>query len=99
MLLANCMKVDSRGLVRWIGGFLICCLFLATLLTTKPCAAEQKFLSVKHKDDKNKTHEHHDYKESIQFTIRSVKDGKWSDPKTWKPPRVPKKHDRVLVSR
>jgi hypothetical protein len=33
------------------------------------------------------------------FTIRSVKDGAWSNPGTWQPQRVPQKGDRVLVAR
>ena len=36
---------------------------------------------------------------AIDFTIRSVADGNWSDPKTWKPARQPKDGDRVLVTR
>ncbi len=35
----------------------------------------------------------------MHFTLRSVKDGKWSDPNTWKPKRVPGKGDRVLIAR
>lgn len=35
---------------------------------------------------------------SADFTLRSTKDGKWSDPQTWSPARVPTKGDRVLVS-
>jgi hypothetical protein len=41
-------------------------------------------------------HDHHDH---FHFSIKSVKDGKWSDASTWKPARVPGKGDRVLVSR
>jgi len=36
---------------------------------------------------------------TIDFTTRSVSDGDWSNPKTWRPARVPKNGDRVLVSR
>lgn len=36
---------------------------------------------------------------AIDFSIRSVQDGKWSDAKTWKPPRVPGANDRVLIDR
>ncbi len=36
---------------------------------------------------------------AISFDVRSVKDGNWSDAKTWQPPRVPKSNDRVLVAR
>src|SRR5262245_54728044 len=35
----------------------------------------------------------------VQFNLRSVKDGNWSDPKTWSPERVPAAGDRVLVAR
>ena len=35
----------------------------------------------------------------LHFSIRSVASGKWSNPKTWLPARVPGKGDRVLVSR
>lgn len=41
----------------------------------------------------------HQHTEHVDFTIRSVKGGKWSDAKTWKPARVPKEGDRVLISR
>ncbi len=41
-----------------------------------------------------KGHHHH-----VEFTIRSVADGQWSDAKIWKPARVPGQGDRVLVSR
>lgn len=36
---------------------------------------------------------------AVAFSIRSVKDGRWSDAKTWQPARVPAAGDRVLVSR
>jgi hypothetical protein len=35
----------------------------------------------------------------VHFSLQSVSDGKWSDAETWKPPSVPGKGDRVLVSR
>lgn len=35
----------------------------------------------------------------VQFSVRSVRDGKWSDPATWQPQRVPKGGDRVLIGR
>jgi hypothetical protein len=41
----------------------------------------------------------HDHGEHIHFSVTSVKDGNWSDAATWKPARVPKSGDRVLVSR
>ncbi len=37
--------------------------------------------------------------EHVNFTQKSVRDGSWSDPKTWEPERVPQTGDRVLVSR
>lgn len=37
--------------------------------------------------------------EPVQFDLRSVRDGAWSDAKTWSQARVPKAGDRVLVSR
>ncbi len=45
-------------------------------------------------------HEHHGHKRPvIEFSIRSVQDGAWSDPQTWQPARLPKSGDRVLISR
>lgn len=44
-----------------------------------------------------KKHQHH--AGHLPFSLRSVANGKWSNPKTWKPARVPGKGDRVLVSR
>lgn len=35
----------------------------------------------------------------VEFSVRSVKDGRWSDPAVWQPARVPTKGDRVLISR
>jgi hypothetical protein len=35
----------------------------------------------------------------VEFAIRSVKDGKWSDAATWAPAKVPAAGDRVLISR
>jgi hypothetical protein len=35
----------------------------------------------------------------VDFSIRSVHDGKWSDANTWQPARVPGQGDRVLVAR
>jgi hypothetical protein len=43
-------------------------------------------------------HAHHHHKH-VEFSIRSVRNGRWSDAKTWQPARVPKTGDRVLVSR
>lgn len=44
-------------------------------------------------------HSHSHTPHSLQFSIRSVKNGNWSDPRTWKPARVPTQGDRVLISR
>ncbi|MFT5522575.1 MAG: hypothetical protein ACI9HK_000519, partial [Pirellulaceae bacterium] len=44
-------------------------------------------------------HEHANHKEHVQFSIKSVGSGDWSNPKTWEPNRVPKTGDRVIVSR
>ena len=48
-------------------------------------------------DEKKSDGKHHDHK--VDFTIRSVGDGNWSDVKTWQPARLPSDGDRVLVSR
>ncbi|HEV3003398.1 MAG TPA: G8 domain-containing protein [Pirellulales bacterium] len=37
--------------------------------------------------------------QSVEFAVRSVKDGKWSDAATWQPAKVPSAGDRVLISR
>jgi|GEM_PF-2896946 len=34
----------------------------------------------------------------VQFDIRSVRDGRWSDPNSWKPARLPAAGDRVQVA-
>src|SRR5262245_48693177 len=44
-------------------------------------------------DDHDHDHEH------LDFSIRSVKDGKWSEAGTWQPARVPGKGDGVLIKR
>jgi hypothetical protein len=44
-------------------------------------------------------HEHAEHSDHVHFSIKSVRNGDWSSPKTWEPPRVPKTGDRVLVSR
>jgi hypothetical protein len=45
------------------------------------------------------THDHAGHHQQVEFSIRSVVSGRWSDPGTWKPARVPRTGDRVLVSR
>ncbi|MFT5526735.1 MAG: hypothetical protein ACI9HK_004715 [Pirellulaceae bacterium] len=52
----------------------------------------QGFAADEHKHD-------HDHEGHVHFSIQSAKSGKWSEPATWKPARVPKHGDRVLVSR
>jgi hypothetical protein len=42
-------------------------------------------------------HGHHHH--AVQFDLKSVQDGPWSDPKTWSPARVPKAGERILVAR
>jgi hypothetical protein len=45
-------------------------------------------------------HPHHGHDHAaVEFSIRSVQDGKWSDARTWKPARVPGAGDRVLIGR
>jgi hypothetical protein len=34
----------------------------------------------------------------LQFDLKSVRNGPWSEPQTWEPARVPKQGERVLVS-
>lgn len=41
----------------------------------------------------------HAHQAAVAFSIRSVKDGRWSDAGTWQPARTPAAGDRVLVSR
>ena len=37
-------------------------------------------------------------REAIQFSVKSVADGDWTNPKIWQPQRLPKAGDRVLIS-
>ena len=37
-------------------------------------------------------------REAVQFSVKSVADGDWTNPKTWQPQRLPKAGDRVLIS-
>jgi len=49
---------------------------------------------------KDGDHQHHAHKHAhVEFSIRSVADGDWSNPKVWRPARLPRTGDRVLVSR
>ena len=43
--------------------------------------------------------QHHEAHGKLEFSIRSARDGNWSDPATWMPARVPGKGDRVLIRR
>lgn len=40
----------------------------------------------------------HDHGPHVEFSIRSTQNGRWSDPETWTPKRLPKQGDRVLIS-
>jgi hypothetical protein len=44
-------------------------------------------------------HAEHGHHQHVEFSIRSVRSGPWSQPGTWAPNRVPHAGDRVLVSR
>ncbi len=44
-------------------------------------------------------HQHPKGHPSLEFDLKSIKNGAWSDAKTWEPARVPKTGDRVLISR
>ncbi len=65
---------------------------LATLAALLACVAHAKAHEGGHDH-----HAHHN--QAIEFTIRSVRSGAWSDPATWKPARIPRAGDRVLVAR
>jgi hypothetical protein len=41
----------------------------------------------------------HEHQNHVQFSIRSIQNGKWSDARSWKPERVPEAGDRVLIAR
>ena len=47
----------------------------------------------------DRAHSHNHHHKHVEFSMRSVRNGRWSDAKTWQPARVPGKGDRVLVSR
>ncbi len=68
---------------------LSCCCALLSFAWFLPSGTAQQAAPAK------QDHAHH---HPIQFTLRSVKDGNWSDPRTWSPARVPATGDRVLVS-
>ncbi len=44
-------------------------------------------------------HHHEKHHHDLKFSIQSVKSGDWSDPKTWSLNRIPKAHDRVMITR
>lgn len=52
-----------------------------------------------HADETGRAGHDHKHADHCEFSIRSVKDGRWLDAKTWKPARVPGNGDRVLISR
>jgi hypothetical protein len=37
-------------------------------------------------------------REAVQFSVQSIADGDWTNPKIWQPQRLPKAGDRVLIS-
>ncbi len=43
-------------------------------------------------------HAQHDHAKHVEFSISSTQNGRWSDPATWAPNRLPKQGDRVLIS-
>ncbi|MCE9603283.1 MAG: G8 domain-containing protein [Planctomycetia bacterium] len=67
--------------------------FFAHLLSSAASAAPA-VPSADGKHSHNHAHAHR-----IQFDLRSVRDGNWSDPTIWQPARLPKEGDRVLVAR
>ena len=46
--------------------------------------------------DTKHSHEEHQH---VEFTVRSVRNGNWSDKSTWQPAQVPVAGDRVLIAR
>ena len=66
---------------------LVCvCGVLAVLVTHPVC-------TIAGERDGGRAHKHHH--QHIEFSVRSVKSGRWSEAKTWKPARIPRKGDRV----
>jgi len=49
--------------------------------------------------ERDALHAHKHHHKHIEFSVRSVKNGRWSDAATWNPSRIPRNGDRVLVSR
>ena len=47
--------------------------------------------------DDHAGHHHHHHAHPVKFSVESAGNGDWSNPKTWKPARLPKDGDRVLV--
>lgn len=74
---------------RRIAGLLVCVLFAGTTCPAFAAGGKQ---------DRRHGHNHADH-QHIKFSIESVRNGNWSNPKTWKPARVPKQGDRVRISR
>ena len=50
-------------------------------------------------DEHEHNHDHAHHHEHIEFSIKSVASGDWSNPKTCEPAPLPKTGDRVLISR
>ena len=69
--------------------FVRCTILLAIAAFAAPAAAQHQHAH----------HKHGPAKEQVEFSIRSVRDGRWSEPATWNPARVPKAGDRVLIGR
>lgn len=74
----------SRCNRRW-GGLIAAVSLLLAFVTTHSARAQHA-----HK---------HVHSSHIDFSIRSIRDGDWSNASTWKPARVPQAGDRVLISR
>ncbi len=75
--------MQRAGAMSWIVGFVL----------TSAC-----IFPATSADGADKPHQRHDHA-LIEFKIRSVRDGNWSDTATWDPPVVPGDGDRVLISR
>src|SRR5262245_59785676 len=67
----------------------LCALVAILLALTAPALARAQAAGAAHAHG----HAH------VEFNLRSVKDGNWSDPKTWSSEKVPAAGDRVLVTR
>lgn len=77
--------IDSRGIA-------VACLVCAILLAVN---GQPNSLA----DEKHHRHSEHGASHRVEFSIKSVASGDWSDASIWQPARVPGRGDRVLVSR